>query len=126
MAIGLARVVGKGARATTWALAAFGAGVAVAAIFRADPVDGFPAGTHLGPPTDISTMGLMHFPVSALAFTCFGVSALLAAPVLARRGELSMSRLSLASGQGSGTAAWVEMWLGVWCSPVPVCGWATP
>jgi len=127
VAIGLARVVGKGARATTWALAAFGAGVAVAAIFRADPVDGFPAGTPLGPPTDISTMGLMHFPVSALAFTCFGVSALLAAPVLARRGELSMSRWSLASGLVMllgfvGGFALPNPVLGIWISVVT--GWA--
>ena len=80
------------------ALGAFGVGVALAAIFRADPVDGFPVGTPLGPPTGITTMGLLHFVVSALAFTCFGVSALLAARLLARRGERAMSRLSLASG----------------------------
>src|SRR5689334_16192682 len=43
-AVGVARVVGQGARATSWALAAFGLGVALAAICRADPVDGFPVG----------------------------------------------------------------------------------
>jgi len=126
-AIGVARVLGRGARATTWALAAFGAGVALAAIFRADPMDGFPAGTPLGPPTAISTMGLLHFVVSALAFTCFGVSALLAARVLARRGERSMSRVSLASGLVMllgffGGFALPSPVLGIWISVVT--GWA--
>jgi len=97
-AIGAARVVGRGGRATSWALAAFGAGVALAAVFRADPIDGFPVGTALGPPTALTTMGLLHFLVSALAFVCFGVSALLAARMLARRGEQAVSRLSLVSG----------------------------
>jgi hypothetical membrane protein len=126
-AIGMARVVGRGARATSWTLAAFGVGVALAAIFRADALDGFPVGTPLGPPTSISTMGLTHFLVSALAFTCFGVSALLAAPMLARRGERAMSRLSLASGLVMllgffGGFALPSPVLGIWISVVT--GWA--
>lgn len=126
-AIGVARVVGRGARATSWALGAFGAGVLLAAIFRADPVDGFPAGTPLGPPTGITTMGLLHFVVSALAFTCFGVSALLAAPMLARRGERAVSRLSLASGLVMllgfvGGFALPSPVVGIWISVVT--GWA--
>jgi hypothetical membrane protein len=126
-AIGIARVVGRGARATSWTLAAFGAGVALAAIFRADALEGFPVGTPLGPPTSISTMGLTHFLVSALAFTCFGVSALLAAPMLARRGERAMSRLSLASGLVMllgffGAFALPSPVLGIWISVVT--GWA--
>ena len=126
-AIGVARAVGRPARATSWALAAFGVGVALAAVFRADPVDGFPVGTPLGPPTGISTMGLMHFLVSALAFICFGVSALLAAPVLARRGELAMSRVSFASGLVMllgffGGFALPSPVLGIWISVV--AGWA--
>ena len=44
-AVGVARVVGRGARATSWALAAFGVGVTLAAIFRADP-DGWVSGGH--------------------------------------------------------------------------------
>ncbi len=126
-AVGMARVVGKGARATSWALAAFGVGVALAAIFRADPVDGFPVGTPLGPPTQITTMGLLHFLVSALAFTCFGVSALLAARMLARRGERAASRWSLVSGLVMlsgffGGFALPSAVLGIWISVVT--GWA--
>lgn len=97
-AVGLARVVGRGARATSWALGAFGVGVTLAALFRADPMDGFPAGTPLGPPTGVTTMGLLHFVVSALAFISFGVSALVAARLLGRRGEHAIARFSLASG----------------------------
>jgi len=125
-AVGLARVVGKGARATSWALAAFGAGVALAAVFRADPMDGFPVGTPLGPPASITTMGLLHFLVGAVSFTCFGVSALLAARMLARRGERAVSRLSLASGLVMllgffGGFALPSPVLGIWISVVT--GW---
>jgi len=126
-AIGVARVVGRGARATSWTLAAFGAGVALAAIFRADPIDGFPVGTPLGPPTSVTTMGLLHFVVGALAFACFGVSALLAARMLARRGERAMSRLSFASGLVMllaffGGFALPNPVLGIWTSVIT--GWA--
>lgn len=97
-AVGMARVVGRSGRATSLALGLFGLGVALAAIFRADPMDGFPVGTPLGAPTSVTTMGLLHFVVSAIAFISFGVSALLAARLLARRREPAMSRLSFVSG----------------------------
>jgi hypothetical protein len=125
-AIGVARAAGRGARATAWTLAAFGAGVALAAIVRADPMDGFPIGTPLGPPATVSTMGLLHFVVGAVSFTCFGVSALLAARMLARRGELAMSRCSLACGLVMllaffGGFAMPSPVLGIWISVVT--GW---
>ena len=126
-AVGVARVVGRGARATSWALGAFGVGVALAAVFRADPMDGFPVGTPLGAPTGVTTMGLLHFVVSALAFTSFGVSALLGARLLARRGERAVSRLSLASGLVMllgffGGFALPSPVMGIWISVVT--GWA--
>ncbi len=126
-AIGVARVAGRGARGTAWALGAFGAGVALAAIFRADPVDGFPVGTPLGPPTTITTVGLLHFVVSALAFVAFGVSALLAARMLARRGDRLLARISLASGLVMllgffGGFALPSPVTGIWISVVT--GWA--
>jgi hypothetical membrane protein len=127
-AVGMARVAGRGARPAAWALGAFGAGVALAAIFRADPVDGFPPGTPLGPPTGITTMGLLHFVVSATAFISFGVSALLAARVLARRGESALSRLSLASGLVMllgfvGGFALPSPVAGIWVAVVTGWGW---
>lgn len=128
-AIGIARVVGRAGRATTWVLGAYGVCVALAAIFRADPVDGFPVGTPLGMPTSISTMGILHFAVGALGFTCFGVSALFAWRMLARRGDdaRTMSRLSLVSGLVIlvgffGGFALPSPVVGIWISVV--VGWA--
>ena len=126
-ALGVSRVAGRSARATSWALGLFGLGVALAAVFRADPVDGFPVGTPFEPPTGISTPGLLHFVVSALAFTSFGVSALLAARLLARRGERTMARFSSASGLVMllgffGGFALPSPVLGIWVSVVT--GWA--
>lgn len=124
-AIGIARVVGRAGRATCGFLLVYGVCVALAAIFRADPVDGFPVGTPLGMPTTISTMGILHFVLGALGFTCLGVSALLAARMLSRRGESLISRFSLASGLVvllgfyGGIALGV---LGIWIAVV--VGWA--
>ncbi len=66
----------------------FGAGMIAAAIFPADPVDGFPPGTPDGPPTTISAAGLGHFAVSSLAF----VALIAACFVFARRFASTGSR----------------------------------
>ena len=50
-AVGLGRVLGPKSRAVTWFLGGFGVAMLVAAIFRADPLDGFPPGTPKGFPT---------------------------------------------------------------------------
>lgn len=126
-AAGLARVAGRGGRPTAWALAAYGACIALAAIFRADAMDGFPPGTPLGPPTSITTMGLMHFVIGAVGFTCCGVSALLASRMLARRNDRALSRLSLVCGivmlvSFFGGFALPGPVLGIWISVVT--GWA--
>ncbi|HJZ78803.1 MAG TPA: DUF998 domain-containing protein, partial [Pyrinomonadaceae bacterium] len=60
-AIGFARVPGRRSWGMTCFLGAFGVAMIVAAVFPADPVDGFPPGTPKGPPTTISTTGLVHF-----------------------------------------------------------------
>jgi hypothetical protein len=126
-AIGVARAVGRGGQATAWTLGAYGAFVAHAAAIPADPVDGFPAGTPLGPPTGITTVGLLHFVIGALAFTVVGVSALLAARATRRHGDLALSRLSLASGLVMllgffGGFALPSPVAGIWISVVT--GWA--
>ena len=97
-AFGMGRILGPGMRATPWTLGAYGACIALSAMLPADPVDGFPLGTPIGPPASITTVGFMHFAVGALGFVCFGASALLAARALARHGDRAMSRLSLAAG----------------------------
>jgi hypothetical protein len=97
-AVGFWRMPAPRLRAASWFLGAYGAFVFAAAIFRADPVDGFPAGTPLGPPTTMTTMGMLHFVVGALGFVCFAVSALCAVRPLSRRNEKSLARFSLFSG----------------------------
>src|SRR5262249_31065987 len=52
------------------------------------------------PPTSISTTGMVHFIAGALGFTAIGVSCLIAARPMSRRGERSLSRFSLASALG--------------------------
>jgi len=96
-AMGLARALSPH-RATSWLLGVFGASMLVAAVFRADPMDGFPPGTPEGMPTSISTGGTVHFIAGALGFTCLGISGLVAALALSRRQEPALAKLSLASG----------------------------
>ena len=97
-AVGIARVLGPRARALSWFLGVFGASMIVAAIFRADPVDGFPPGTPEGFPTSISTRGMVHFVAGMMGFVSLAVSCFVAARAMSRRNEPSLARLSLLSG----------------------------
>ena len=92
-AVGFARVLAPASRATSWWLGAFGASMIAAAVFRADPMDGFPAGTSVGPPTAMSVTGMMHFIVGTLGFTALGVSCFVAARAMSRRGMPRLARL---------------------------------
>lgn len=71
-AVGLHRVLGPAAgRGGVWGprlVGVFGTGMVAAAVFSADPADGFPPGTPVGPPTTMSTQGLLHFLVAGVAF----------------------------------------------------------
>jgi hypothetical protein len=97
-AAGIGRVLGPRSRAVSWFLAGFGASMLVAAVFPADPVDGFPVGTPEGYPTSISTTGLVHFVAGALGFTFLGVSAFVAAWVMRRRKAPTLAHISFLSG----------------------------
>ena len=126
-AMGIARAL-KPHRATSWLLGVFGMSMIVAAVFRADPIDGFPPGTPEGMPTSISTRGMIHFIAGALGFTCLGVSALVAARALSRRQEPLLAKLSLASGIVvllgffGGPALSSNPVIGIWIAVV--VGWA--
>jgi hypothetical protein len=96
-AAGFRRVLAPKPGAWTWFLGAYGAGMILAAIFPADPVDGFPPGTAEGFPTRITTTGVIHFIAGALTFTSIGISGLCAAWALRRRAA-SLAWLSLFSG----------------------------
>ena len=71
-AIGLRRVLraaaGRGATWGPWLVVVFGTGMVAAAAFSADPADGFPPGTPVGPPTTMSWHGMVHFLVAGIAF----------------------------------------------------------
>ena len=97
-AIGFRRALAPKSRALSVFLGAFGASVLAAAVFRADPMDGFPVGTPLGPPTSISTFGLIHFAVGGLGFICLAVSCFLAARALSHSNSRSLARLSVLCG----------------------------
>ncbi len=97
-AAGFRRALGPKARGMTWCLAAYGLGMITAAVFPADPVDGFPPGTPAGFPTSISTTGLIHFIVGAFVFLMLAMSALFAAWTMFRRRVAGLAWLSLVSG----------------------------
>ena len=48
-----------------------GLAMMAAGVFSADPVDGFPPGTPLGPPTSITTIGLLHFVTALVGFVAW-------------------------------------------------------
>lgn len=84
-AIGLRRALRPiGGRGATWGprlVGVFGSGMIGAAVFSADPADGFPVGTPTGPPTTLSWQGAVHFLVAQIAF----LALMIACFVFARR-----------------------------------------
>ena len=126
-AVGFRRALGPKSRAVTWLLGAFGAAMIVAAVSRADPVDGFPPGTPKGFPTSITTSGLVHFIAGSLGFTCLGISCFCAAWAMSRRNLPSLALHSLVSGLAivlgffGGMALPIGV-LGIWFAVV--VGWA--
>jgi hypothetical protein len=126
-ATGFRRALGPRSRGVAWSLAGYGAAMIAAAVFPADPVDGFPPGTPVGFPTSISTTGLLHFAAGALAFTLLALSAFFAAWTMARRSVWSLAGLSLLSGVAVGVGFFGGMALpigvlGIWIAVV--VGWA--
>lgn len=130
-AVGFRRAVRPVSRATSWFLGAFGASMLVASMFRADPMDGFPPGTPQGPPTSISTVGMVHFIAGAVGFVSLAISCFLAARALSRLGAPArgLARLSLASGVvvligffGGAALPTGSPVLGIWIAVV--AGWA--
>lgn len=84
-------------------LALYGLGLVGAAIFSADPADGFPVGTPRGA-GEISWHGGLHFLVAAVAF----VSLIVATVVAARQGARGRAAYSLVTGMFF-AAAWVTL-----------------
>lgn len=97
-AVGFRRALSPQGRASAWLLGTFGASMVLAAIFRADPMDGFPVGTPEGPPTTMSAFGAAHFAAGAIGFLALAVGCLVVARAMSKRGERGMALLSAFSG----------------------------
>lgn len=129
-AVGFGRVMGSKSRGVRWFLGGFGASMVVAAVFPADPVDGFPVGTPEGYPTSISTPGLVHFIAGTLGFVSLSVSCFFAARAMSRRNVRSLARLSFTCGLvvmlgffgGAAFSTGAAATLGIWVSVL--AGWA--
>jgi Protein of unknown function (DUF998) len=99
MAVGVRRALGQG-RGAKWAprlIGVFGLSLITAALFRADPALGFPAGTPDRAAT-VSVHGIVHFAAAAIGFACVAAACF----VLARRytveGQGGWARYSRATG----------------------------
>lgn len=97
-AIGIGRKLRPHSRTAGWILGGFGAGMLVAAVFPADPVDGFPPGTPEGFPTTLSTAGAIHFAAGGLGFIALAVSCFVVGVAMTRRRAIGMAALSLFAG----------------------------
>ena len=96
-AIGLRRLPDAG-RWGPLLVGVFGAGMVLAAVFSADPVDGFPPGTPLGPPTTISGPGLVHFFVGMIVFLAQIAACFVFARRFAAGGERGWALFSVLTG----------------------------
>ena len=137
-AVGVRRALGPG-RLSAWAsalLGAYGVGLVLAGVFRADPSDGFPPGTPPGM-GEVSWHGLTHLAVATLGFACLVAACFVLGAWFARAGLPSWawfsritgvvfagSFMALASGTGGAatilvfTAAVVLVW--AWLTAVSV------
>ena len=125
-AYGIWRVLGKGSRVLTVLLGAYGAAVMMAAVFTADPVDGFPPGTPEGFPTSISTMGLLHFAAGGLGFACLTLCGFIGTWTFLKQRMPALALLSLVTGLAvaigffGGMALPIGM-IGIWAAVI--MGW---
>jgi hypothetical protein len=118
-AIGMRRALRTG-RGGTWGpilIGLLGVGTLLAALFTADPVDGFPPGTPLGPPTTITTTGLLHFVTALAAFAGWIAASFVFARRFAALGQPAWAIFSTATG-----ALFLVAFLGSAAAAVPVVG----
>ncbi|MCO1596676.1 DUF998 domain-containing protein [Micromonospora sp. RHAY321] len=94
-------------------LVLYGLGLVGAAIFSADPADGFPVGTPRGA-GQISWHGGLHFLVAAVAFVSLIVATVVAGRRAARRGARGRAGFSLATG-----AFFAVAWVALMVRPAP-------
>lgn len=111
-AIGLRRMSGAATgQARPWGprlVGVFGTGMVAAAVFSADPADGFPPGTPTGPPTSISWHGTVHFLVAAVAFLALVAACFVFARRFAVAGRRAWAVFSAVTG-GLFLATWISI-----------------
>jgi hypothetical protein len=135
-AAGLRRALTPG-RGQTWApllIGAYGVSLVGAGIFRADPAQGFPAGTPADA-AEVSWHGMLHFMVGGIGFLCLISACLVLGSRFARDGRPGLAWFSritgiaflagfagIASGShGPVTLAFVAAVLLVWSWLTTVC-----
>ncbi|MGI8715089.1 MAG: DUF998 domain-containing protein [Solirubrobacteraceae bacterium] len=153
-AVGMRRAVGRELVDGRWAprlLAGYGVGLVFAGLFRADPANGFPAGTPAGPAQHLSPHGMLHLFSGSVGFVCLTATCFVIARGMSRRGAsrpalvarligglFALAFLGIASGDGSAginlaftaaaiiTSGWLSyMAVGLYRA-VPPAGLATP
>lgn len=108
-------------------LTVYGVGLLCAGVFRADPQDGFPAGTPAGPPSSISWHGTLHFVAGGVGFAalvaaCFAIGSHLT-PARAWYSRISgLLFLAGFAGVASGSTSPVVT-LGFWAAVVIAFAW---
>jgi hypothetical protein len=118
-AVGMRRALRAG-RGSTWApllIGLSGVGMILAAFCTADPVDGFPPGTPLGPPTTISTIGLLHFVCGLVTFASWIAASFVFARRFAALGQSGWAIFSAATG-----IFFLVAFVGMGAGAVPVMG----
>ncbi|MGW4130166.1 DUF998 domain-containing protein [Amycolatopsis japonica] len=131
-AVGLSRTLEPG-RGSTWGprlLGVFGVSLLFAAVFKADPGNGFPAGS--GPAT-ISTAGILHMAAGSVGFLSLIAATFVFASRFSREGHRGWAAYSRATGiaffaafatMSSGNANAVVM-LAFWAAVMLAWGWVT-
>ncbi|MEV6911069.1 DUF998 domain-containing protein [Amycolatopsis sp. NPDC051071] len=131
-AIGLSRVLEPG-RGSVWGprlLGLFGVSLLFAAVFKADPGNGFPVGA--GPAT-LSTTGTLHMAAGSVGFLSLIVATFVFASRFSREGHRGWAVYSRVTGiaffaafavMSSGNAAAVVM-LAFWATVMLAWGWVT-
>ena len=127
-AVGLRR-----ATKSTWApvlIGAYGLGMVSAGIFRADPAQGFPAGTP--ETTTISWHGMLHFMIGGVGFLCLIAACFVLARRFTRDGERGLAWFSritgvffLAAFAGIASGSHGPTTLAFVAAVLTVCAWLT-
>jgi hypothetical protein len=99
-AVGLGRVLSHGV-GRKWGprlIGTFGAGMIAAGLFVADPALGFPPGTPDGPPTTMTTHGILHFAAGGVGFFALIIACFVFARRFSASGQAGWTIFSVATG----------------------------